>query len=302
MNRVDANARADAVAQTERAREQRTQNDTRNDHQASLYRGQTNFTHAHRAHAKLLSNKLRANKMRARLAQARKTRATRRGKFAAPRKTHAPVLRHAGHASMLRAHLHRAGGARVTRDGGRGGGQGNHGGQQGQGGQQQRDGRQQQRRERSWRRSASEASAPIAIDAVRAEQAMLTGKESTHPQALADACCDALLALRDTLAANPQARIDMSILKLAREATAARFAADVPPTLGLEAVVTRLAEHSSKAKHDEPASPRLAHFNLLAGLHLLMMQRPLRRSNAARADNTLAALETRNHAPVGEPS
>jgi hypothetical protein len=281
VNRVDANARADAVAQTERAREQRTQNDARHDHQATLYRGHTNFTHAHRAHAKLLANKLRANKLRARLAQARKTRAARRGKFTASRKTNAPVLRHAhGHASALRGQLHRgASGARVTRDGGRGGGQ------QGQGGQQQqRDERQQQRRERSWRRGIGEAAGSVA------SVSMLAHSIDAH-DTLADACCDALLSLRDKLAANPHARIDSAILRLAREATAARLASDAPHAMGLEAIVTRLAERSNQ--HAQ-ASPRLAHFNLLAGLHLLMMERPLRASNTARSDNTLAALEARH--------
>jgi hypothetical protein len=281
MNRVDANARADAVAQTERAREQRTQNDARNDRQATLYRGHTNFTHAHRAHAKLLANTLRANKLRARLAQARKTRAARRGKFTTSRKTQAPVLRHAhGHSSALRPHLHRgASGARVTRDGGRGGGQ------QGQGGQQQqRDERQQQRRERSWRRGIGEA-------ATSGENVAMLAHRGGEHDTLANACCDALLSLRDKLAANPHARIDPSILRLAREATAARLASGTSHTMGFDAIVARLAERSGK--HAQ-SSPRLAHFNLLAGLHLLMMERPLRRSNAARTDSTLEALESRH--------
>jgi type III secretion regulatory protein HpaA len=280
-----AAARADALAQTERTREEHAQNDARADHQATLYRGHTTFTHAHRAHAKLLGNKMRANKMRARLAQARKARAARRGKFAAPRKTNAPMLRHANAHGALRSHLHRAShGLRVTRDGGRGGRQG---GQQGQGqGQGQSHGDQQRdRRERSFKRAASNVAS---ADTTHVQS--INARDSLH--LLADACCDALLALRDELAENPHARIDMPILRLARDATVARLALNASHESGFDAIRTRLVERATK--RGTQTSPRLAHFNLLAGLHLLMMQRPLRRSNAARADNTLKALESRN--------
>jgi hypothetical protein len=277
--KINGDARSEALAQTERAREDRTQNDAKADHQAALYRGQTTFAHAHRAHAKLLSNKLRANKLRARLAQARKARTTKRGKFNAPRKTHAQVLKHANaHASMLRSPMHRAGGLRVSRDGGRGGQQGQ--GQQGQGqsGGQQRD---QNRRERSWRRSSLQN---VSTSAVKGIDHATTN--------IADACCDALLSLRRQLATNPHARIDTSLLRLAREATAARFAQGETDAGSIQEIKARLIERADK---HAATSARLESFNLLAGLHLLMMQRPLRRSNAARTGNVLNALELASH-------
>ncbi|MDR5759443.1 hypothetical protein [Caballeronia sp. LZ035] len=279
--KVGGDARTEALAQAERAREDRAQHAAGSDHQASLYRGQTAFANAHRAHAKLLSNKLRANKLRARLAQARKPRMTKRGKFSASRKTAPQVLKHA-HASMQRSPLHRAGGSRVTRDGGRGGGQQGQNQGQGQGqrqgqGQQQRD---QDRRERSWRLSSLHA-APVASSA----SANLLDHTATH---LADACCDALLSLRRQLQTNPHARIDSLLLRLAREATAARFAQGSLDAGSIEAIKERLIERSKK--HGAP-SARMADFNLLAGLHLLMMQRPLRRSNQARTNATLHALD-----------
>jgi type III secretion regulatory protein HpaA len=279
MNPLSARA-ADAVAQTEHAREDHTRTDARSTHQAVLYRGEKTFTHAHQAHAKLLSNKLRANKLRARLAQARKTRTTRRARFSAPRKTQPKMLKHAGaHASLLRSHLHRAGGLRVSRDGGRGGGQQGQQ-QQGQGGGQQG---QQQRRERSWRRSSTQS--------VSSAHSAAVFDHTTRE--IADACCDALLSLRRQLATNPHARIDASLMRLARDATAARFAQHALEGGSFEAIKAQLIERAEK---HAPSSPRMASFNLLAGLHLLMMERPLRRSNASRMDSTLSALELASHA------
>lgn len=278
--KVGGDTRTEALAQAERAREDRAQHAAGSEHQASLYRGQTAFAHAHRAHAKLLSNKLRANKLRARLAQARKPRMTKRGTFSASRKTARQVLKHA-HPSMLRSAAHRASGSRVTREGGRGGGQQGQSQGQGQGqGQQQRD---PDRRERSWRRSSMHA-----VAVASPGSANLLDHTATH---LADACCDALLSLRRQLETNPHARIDSLLLRLSREAIAARLVQGSLDAGSIDAIKAQLIERADK---DVAASPRMADFNLLAGLHLLMMQRPLRRSNQARTHATLQALETRH--------
>jgi len=286
-------ARLESLAQIDRVREDRALNEGQTDRRAALYKGRTVFAHAHRAHAKLLANKLRANTVRARLAQARKTRAAKRGKFEAQRKPSAPVLKHGGaQASGLRSHLHRHNGMRVTRDGGRGGqgGQGNQDGQQ-EPGQERRDGREkQQRREFIKRSSAARASNASWLGAAFDRQ-----EASTH--APTDACCDALLDLREQLATNPHARIDQPVLRIAREIVTARLSAAAPEATQLAAVLARLgtraALRSNALAPHAPGSSRLAHFNLLLGLHVLMMQRPLRQSSACRTSSTLAALEAR---------
>ncbi|WP_199272476.1 hypothetical protein [Paraburkholderia acidisoli] len=330
-----AAARTEALAQTERTREDRAQDTKHADHQASLYRGQTTFAHAHQAHAKLLANKARANKLRAKLAQARKQQAAKRGKFAAPRKTTAQALRPIRmQATLLRGMQPRTHGQRVTRDGGRGGqgGSGGHGGQDGQQrqgqGRGQRDGRDRRdgvaRFAEQTRGVPTPGVATVASPATRAAhvtQAMQVTQATNAAQpgshlpahaghdahAFADACCDALLNLRAQLAAQPQASLDTALLHLARDALATRLAHGAL-AMPAEAMFARLAELSAQrnaAAQSRTTAPaparadstdRLGRFHLLAGLHLLMMTRPLRESAAARTDSTLAALDLRTRA------
>lgn len=307
-----AAARTEALAQTGRTREDRAQDTKHADHQASLYRGQTTFAHAHQAHAKLLANKQRANKLRAKLAQARKQQAAKRGKFAAPRKATAQVLRPIRMpASMLRGMQQRPNGQRVTRDGGRGGqGGGGHGGQEGQQeqgqGRGQRDGRDRRDGAARFTVQSRGVAAPAQSATHAANAAQTVTRISAHAahdaHVFADACCDALLTLRAQLVAQPQANLDTALLHLARDAVATRLAHGALAMPG-EAMFARLAELSAQRSNSSNAdahvptradsNDRLGRFHLLAGLHLLMMTRPLRESAAARTESTLAALDLR---------
>ncbi|RXV65765.1 hypothetical protein D1006_37770 [Burkholderia stabilis] len=330
MSRISHNpyaAAQDGLAQAEQARADRARDDTRATHQAALYRGRTTFTHAHRASAKLLANKLRAAKLRARLAQARRKNAGKRASFAMSRKALAQAPRQAGSSGATRRAMPKSlSGLRVSRDGGRGGQRGGGERQSSQqDGKQQQQGRQQQRQEQDARRVPGKlrvahrgTGAALPDDATLPDwlnDALDHETDGAREQAVADACCDELLAMRDELAAAPEQRLDARMYRVAREVTLARTWLGASGATGFEAVRARLVERSrlrgaaaaaEDARHanqstlaTEPVS-RVRHFNLLLGLQLLALERPTVGSRATRADSILASLQAGASADRGD--
>ncbi|WP_175846096.1 hypothetical protein [Burkholderia arboris] len=327
MSRISHNpyaAAQDGLAQTERTRDERVRDDARASHQAALFRGRTLFAHARNVSARLLANKQLAARLRARLAQARRKNAGKRARFAMPRKAIAqPAQPRGAHGTTRRGTSSPPSGLRVSRDGGRGG---QRGGQQQSsqqnGNQQQQQGRQQQQRERE----PGTRRAPGALRVGRRGAAATLLDDATVPdwlagalghegggareQAVADACCDALLAMRDELAAAPGTPLDARMYRVAREVTLARTWLGPSSAAGFDAVRARLVERSrlrgaaTGAGESHPAvepAARIRHFNLLLGLQLLALERPAIGSRAARADSILASLEAGAHAANSDP-
>ncbi|MDB5787014.1 hypothetical protein [Caballeronia mineralivorans] len=314
MNPVKPNTQVactEALEQTDRVQGEQARDKAHENHQAALYRGRTTFAYAHRAHAKALANKLHASKM-----QARRTRANKQTRFAAPRKALAqPSHQPGARAASLRAAAQRIAGQRVSRDGGRSG-RGGSGGdqsssQQGQGGSKQGQG-QERRDSGSVRRTmAASAGAGTAAEAAPTLARLLdivAGQDTggVRGETLANAHCDALLLLREELAASPGQRFDARLHRLSQEVTAARVwlagshAVDTPaatllPT-GFSAIRARLIERATQRSPAQSAAApinaaRLREFNLLLGLHLLIHERPLLASRMGHSESVLASLE-----------
>lgn len=327
MSRISHNpyaAAQDGLAQTERTRAEHGRDDARASHQAALFRGRTLFAHARNVSARLLANKQLAARLRARLAQARRKNAGKRARFAMPRKAIAqPAQQRGPHGTTRRGTSSPLSGLRVGRDGGRGGQRGGEQQSSQQDGNQQQQGRQQQQRERE----PGTRRAPGALRVARRGAAAALLDDATVPgwlagalghdaggareQAVADACCDALLAMRDELAAAPGTPLDARMYRVAREVTQARTWLGPSSATGFDAVRARLVERSrlrsaaTGAGESHPAdraapavepAARIRHFNLLLGLQLLALERPAIGSRAARADSILASLEAGAHA------
>lgn len=314
--------------QADRARAEHARDGTRASHQVALFRGRTTFTHARQVSAKLLANKQRASKLRARLAQARRKNAGKRANFAMPRKALAQAPRQSSpNASTRRGVSKPRSELRVSRDGGRRGQRG--GGEQQssqQDGKQQHQGRQQQRQEPDSRRAlgklrvAYRGAAVVLPDEATLPDwltdALDHKTDSEREQAVANACCDELLAMRDGFAAAPEHHVDAWMYRLAREVTLARTWLGVSATTGFEAVRTRLVERSrlrcaaattGASRHQDRSAPatesigRVRHFNLLLGLQLLALERPTVGSRATRADSILASLQAGASSEGGKP-
>nr|WKF60267.1 hypothetical protein HUO10_004788 [Paraburkholderia busanensis] len=339
-------ARLDALTRTDRAQSDHARDDARTNHQATLFRGHTNFAYAHHAAAKLLANRQRASKLRARLAQTRQGQANKRARFAASKKAAAQMLRQANVRGLpQRGAPNRAGGLRVSRDGGRGGRGGQSGGgQSSQDGQKQGQGQgqqqQQQRREREWRHGSGErrvgdaAASRAGLDGAAMPDWLVVALEhdngGTREHALADACCDRLLALRDEIAAAPSQRFDARLYRLAGEVTMARAWLGEAAATNFAAVRARLVERTglraaergamagsavgagagaetrghvaanaspetaharNAAAPTVDAATRVRHFNLLLGLQLFTLERRLLGSRAGHTHSTLTSLE-----------
>ncbi|WGS54190.1 hypothetical protein LFL96_24495 [Paraburkholderia sp. D15] len=339
-------ARLDALTRTDRAQSDHARDDARSNHQATLFRGHTNFAYAHHAAAKLLANRQRASKLRARLAQTRQGQANKRARFAASKKAAAQMLRQANVRGLpQRGAQNRAGGLRVSRDGGRGGRGGQSGGgQSSQDGQKQGQGQgqgqqqQQQRREREWRHGSGErrvgdaAASRAGLDGAAMPDWLAVALEhdngGTREHALADACCDRLLALRDEIAAAPSQRFDARLYRLAGEVTMARAWLGEAAATNFAAVRARLVERTglraaergamagsavgagaetrghvaanaspetaharNAAAPTVDAATRVRHFNLLLGLQLFTLERRLLGSRAGHTHSTLTSLE-----------
>ncbi|WP_321926242.1 hypothetical protein [Burkholderia sp. BCC1998] len=313
-----------SLAQVERSHASQVRDEGRANPQASLYRGRTTFTYSRQTSAKKLADKQHASSLHARLAQKRPARAGEQARFAAPRKAVAQSLRQAGsQAAAQRAGAGRLAGLRVSRDGGRGGNRG--GGQQSsqQDGQKQQQGQQQQRRERDPLRDKgdrrivagtasvfplsgnSAAAHTVWPDWLAGAVAHEAGAARWH--AIGEAACDALLALRDKLAATPAGRrfagFDAQLYQLAHDVTLARAGLDAPAAPDFETLRARLVERA--AQRDATGAPppaestRTRHFNLLLGLQLLMLERPLLASRMGRTRGTLASLAA-GASPAGD--
>ncbi|WP_322074574.1 hypothetical protein [Burkholderia cepacia] len=287
-----------------------------------MFRGRTTFAHARNASARLLANKQLAARLRARLARARRKNAGKRANFAMPRKAIAQPAQQRGSPGATRPGTSSPlSGLRVSRDGGRGGQRGGEQQSSPQDGNQQQQGRQQRERDPGARRARGTlrianrvASSALPDDATVPDWlagALDHEAGGAHEQAVADACCDALLAMRDELAGVPGTPLDARMYRVAREVTLARTWLGPSSATGFDAVRARLIERSrlrSAAKGADDSRPvnrtspavelvtRIRHFNLLLGLQLLALERPAIGSRSTRTDSILASLEAGTNA------
>jgi hypothetical protein len=307
-----------ATEHVERTHAERAQPQNRA-HFAALYKGKTTFAHS-RAQ-RLATRKALAHKLAQKLG-ARKPGMAKTTRFNHPAKTASRTDRAAGKASASGKGEHRKAGRDQERRG-RNQQKEQQDRQQGQQGQQKRQQREEQSRGNPKLRDGPiagiEASNRRKLPAWLADAAALPdGIE--RDRAVADACCNALLSLRQQLGTPAAAADGARLYQHIRQMHDVRSVLGALPASGFGAVRQRLidgiarrpgvetaalaaaAQASSSSEPADVASVEpLRNFNLLAPLMMLSGERPATALASARAAGIIGSLEARQRDIAAEP-
>jgi hypothetical protein len=309
---------ANSVAQT---RTEHAQAATRA-HFATLYKGKTTFAHVHAK--RLAARNVQARKLGQKLG-ARRPGMAKTSRFVATSK---PVAR-PGKDAQSKAAAKKDGQRKVSRDQGRGGRnsqkdqQDRQQGQQGRQDPQRKQPRDEQARKDTKRRVATSLDGTqglkkATLPAWLADAAALPDGPERH-RAIAEACCDALLSLRQQLGTPATPAASARIYRHMQQMHEVQSALGALPGAGFGVIRQRLVDGAarrpvaetaamaalvnttSSAPVDAASRERLRSFNLLAGLMLLSAERPVTPLYNERAGSVIGSLVA-GRETVSEPT
>jgi hypothetical protein len=303
-------AAADQIAEARTAQAQ----PQKRAHFASLYKGKTTFAHVRAK--RLATRRTQAQKLAQKLGT-RKPGMAKTTRFAAPAKTAVRDGKAASKTTGSKKDEHR----KVSRDQGKGGQGSQKDRQQGESGQQKK---QQSREEQARREAKSRARSPGGVDVSKKSllpewlvEAAGLPDGAGRQQAIAEACCQALLTLRKHLGTPATPASGARIYLHMQQMQDVRSALGAAPGAGFGAVRQRLIEgasrrpaaeiaeltatarSSSSAPVDVASRDRLRTFNLLAGLLLMSGERPVTGHTGERAAGIVGSLVARREGSSG---